>query len=455
MIEVFFFSIAGKKAVAEVTAQLQDWYSSEYVPKVYKESIKYTLEIVTKGEQYPSSDYYSLYFTDSGLKYSTKAEILNYADLCTDYYKRLFLSEELTSCINQAKTYPELQALVSQSVETSKTVTEDFTEYSPALYTEILQTPYAEGIKTGISAIDSLTNGFQPTTVATLGGYAGEGKSLTALSIIYKNALQGKKCVYLSLEMAPVLIWEMLEARFMYEAKGLQITTTDLIQRKLTKENVEKLAEFEEEFRERVVSNVLVVDTGCLTKECAKSTLFWKRLYQRFDAYLNGLDLVVHDHVGQYDRLYPDLGNIVLKMISDCTVTFRNSQGVGVCTLWCCQANREGWKRALRNNGLYDKSAVADLNAIERESSYLMFVCTPPDKLIVQETIVCMPKHRLGAPLTEPVPVSFIPSVVMVGSTVEQISYTEDFSDMGAEFGDFSVTGEDSNISGLDLSEFE
>ena len=150
-----------------------------------------------------------------------------------------------------------------------------------------------------------------------------------------------------------------------------------------------------------------------------------------------GLDLVVHDHIGQYERLFENKGNTIIKLILDATVLYRNGNGVGVVSGFACQANREGKKRADRNGGLYDKSAVSDLNECERASAYLVFLYTPPDRIIVQETVVSMAKHRFGSILSEPTPVAFVPSVCTVGSTVEQISYSDDFSEMAGDSFDF------------------
>ena len=78
----------------------------------------------------------------------------------------------------------------------------------------------------------------------------------------------------------------------------------------------------------------------------------------------------------------------------------------------------------------------------ERASAYIVFLFTPEDKAISQETVVTLAKHRLGTTLSEPTPVSFIPSVSIVGSTVEQISYDDDISSFGDEFGDFGSGGD-------------
>ena len=68
----------------------------------------------------------------------------------------------------------------------------------------------------------------------------------------------------------------------------------------------------------------------------------------------------------------------------------------------------------------------------------MIFLYTPDDRKLAQETLVTMAKHRLGSVLPEPTPVAFLPSVCIVGSNVEQISYDGDLGALGGDFGDFS-----------------
>lgn len=75
----------------------------------------------------------------------------------------------------------------------------------------------------------------------------------------------------------------------------------------------------------------------------------------------------------------------------------------------------------------------------ERASSYVIFMHTTDDSKIVQETKISLAKNRLGEVLPDPAIVTFNPAVLTVGSTVENISASEDsFSDFMGDFdGDF------------------
>lgn len=435
MIEVVFFSVAGQLDIPEITEKFSAWVNDEKVPKPYKEALRYTLEIVKEGGHYPAKDYYDLYFSDSGHYYASVTELLHFSKQIDDFYARQDVQSKVISAINTSSTLEELRSSISSIVESVETIDVVSDLYKPKLYIEQVETTVMDGLKTGITPIDQLTNGFLPTSVATIAAYTGEGKTTACLSTLYSAAKKGKKGVYLSLEMAPEIIWLELETRYLYESCQLQVSTTDLLQRKLSKEVTEKVKAAEPKFTEEIAKHLLIVDSSELGNQPFSSSDFWISLYKKWDRFLGGLDVVCYDHVGQFEKLYPDKGNRILKLITDATYRFRDSRSQAHVALWLCQANRDGWRRAAKHGGVYDKAAVADLNEVERSSSYLVFLYTPEDKVIVQETLVTMAKHRYGAILSEPTPVAFIPSVITVGSDVEQISYGDDFSDFGADFG--------------------
>ncbi len=257
-------------------------------------------------------------------------------------------------------------------------------------------------------------------------------------SIAFKAAKEGKKVAVLSIEIAPELVWYMLQARYLYEVQGLSVTTTDLIQKKLTREMAEKVASYDENFLSEIASNIIVLDEAWLSKEVVFNYKVMNKKLRAVEKRLGGLDLVIWDHVGQLDLLFPDQGNSIIKQIQSSTKTYINEKGNKLVTLFAVQCNREGMRRATRRDGQYDLAAIADLNECERSSSYCIFLYTNEDMMVVQETKVQLIKHRLGSVMPEPVVTTFNPSIITVGSTVEKLTVSEDdfaaFGDIG--FGD-------------------
>lgn len=447
MIEVIFFSIAGSQRVQEIDDLFAKWYDSEVIPKTYKLAIRYTLDIADEGGHYPESTYYSTYFSDTGLRHASVTEILHYAKQCEDFFGRQQLQAQLIEVFNTSATLDDAVAKVQSLVEgTTVHTDEDFIK--PVLYSDTLDTP-VNTVKSYIDCVDTLTGGFVRGQIATIGAFTGHGKSTAWLSIIYANAKRGKKCVYLSLELPVFMVWLELQARYLYEEKHVNVTITDLIQQKLNKEAADAAKKYEKDFMREIGDNIYVCDSSELSKAITQSSTAWLQLYRRWDKHLGGLDLVVHDHVGQYNLLYPDQGNVIVKLIQDCTVRFRSMvSGEAAVTGFAIQCNREGYRRACRREGVYDLVAIGDLNEVERSSAYVVFMFTPDEKKIMQETVVTVAKTRLGPTLQEPTPVSFIPEVITVGNSVEMVSYGDDFSDISEGFGE--VSGGILDVSGID-----
>ena len=129
--------------------------------------------------------------------------------------------------------------------------------------------------------------------------------------------------------------------------------------------------------------------------------------YKKFSALMRsaenkmgGFDFLAVDHVGQFELMFDGCGNQIIKQLQSFTKTYTNVNGVNPATLFACQTNREGEKRARKRGGLYDIQAVSDLNEVERSSTYLIFLYTSEDMVVVQETKMCMLKHRLGSCIT-------------------------------------------------------
>lgn len=437
MIEVIFFSIAGSGHVDSIDALLSKWQESSVIPAEYKPHIKYTLDIVEEGEQYPAATYYATYFNDSGQRFASVAEILHYAKQVEDFFGRQKIQGDIIKVFNEGATLKECISKINEITEgTNTTNTDEFQQ--PVMYSDTLVNPY-DGIKFFIDPVDNLTGGIARGQVATIAAFTAHGKSTAWLSILYANAKRGRKCVYFSLELPLYIVWLELQTRYYYEEKHMQVTTTDLIQQKLNKEQTELVKSYEADFKRDIAANIYVCDSSELPADGVPTRATWLQLYRKWDSFLGGLDLVVHDHVGQYNLLYKDMGNHIIKQLQDVTVRFRSIKDNKACvTGFAVQCNREGYRYARRNNGVYDMTAIGDLNEIERTSAYVVFMFTSEESKIMQETVITTNKTRLGPTNLEPTPVAFLPAVITVGSTVEMVSYGDDFSDMGDDFGSSS-----------------
>lgn len=439
MIDVILFSVAGKKERGSVSAILEELLTLDYIPKQEKDIIKHTLEVASHGN-YPNKSYFLQLYEDEGLAYNNTSELISYTKKAKAFYKKEWINRQMVKLMNESESDKETIEGLHKLLTNTETSTDEAINdvYRPVLYSESLQRPHSEGILLGISEIDQLTNGIQPGTVASFAAFVAEGKSTVVLSTLYKNARAKKGCILFSLEMSPSIVWAMIQARYMYEEKGMEITTQDLIFKKLTDEKAKIVKEAEEDFMRDIGSYLVIVDEAILSKQIMGDYKQISRLVAKIEKDLGSVELTAWDHVGQLELMYPDMGNQCVRNITSFTKTFINSKGTNPATLMAVQTNREGRKRAARKGGAYDLQAISDLNEVERSSTYCIFLFTSDDSKIVQETKVSMLKHRLGAVLPDPATVPFNPAILTVGSNVESVNVDmADFSDiLGSTFDD-------------------
>lgn len=432
MIEVLFYSIAGKKTNNTINDILSSFVESEYTPQQESKLIKHCLEVAKNGN-YPSFEYFSTFYSEPLVTYKSLAEITTYSQKCLDFYKQQFLQKKLISFINESETSSELIQKVEQLVQTRDVTVDDAVQdYQIQTYVDRLDKPVVKGIDSGISEFESVTNGFQGGTIASICAFTGHGKSTFAVSTVFKNVKNGKKCIFLSLEMAPELIVQQFEARYMYEVKGLSITTQDLIFQKLSSDIEEQVKAYDKDFREEIMSNLIILDESYISKQMMLNYKSFQKLIDAFATRMGGLDYLVIDHVGQFELMYPDCGNKIIKQLQSFTKTYTDSRGTRPVTLFCVQTNRQGEQRARKRNGQYDMQAISDLNEVERSSTYIVFLYSSDDMKVVQECKLTLSKHRLGPVLTEPVVTTFNPAVCTVGSSIDRVEMSDDdFNSLG------------------------
>ena len=74
------------------------------------------------------------------------------------------------------------------------------------------------------------------------------------------------------------------------------------------------------------------------------------------------------------------------------------------------QLNREGWKKANRNEGAYDITALADANELERGSFRVFTIYTNENMKARGSAQVQILKNRSGQTMYEPAQISVIPA---------------------------------------------
>ena len=97
---------------------------------------------------------------------------------------------------------------------------------------------------------------------------------------------------------------------------------------------------YDKDFREEIMSNLIILDESYISKQMMLNYKSFQKLIDGFASMMGGLDYLVVDHVGQFELMYPDCGNKIIKQLQSFTKTYVDSRGVRPVTLFCVQTNR-------------------------------------------------------------------------------------------------------------------
>lgn len=434
MIATFFYSIAGLKQSNLIDDMLYNMSTLPFINPKDRNIADYCLKCAEHGN-YPSADYFANLYDKPQSIPKTEAEIVLHYKSTVDFYSRQDWLKNATKIINETSTTSDLLSGISRLINDTETTTDaefNFDDCKPELYGDV-DKPLDSGLMTGIDDLDTVTNGFQRGTVVSICGFTGHGKSTACNSMAYHNIVNGKKALILSIELPPDMVWKQFETRYMFE-RELSVDVHNMEHHTLESSVGESVISLEPDFKRDVVPNLLVIDESKITKKIMLDYRKINKLFKAAERKLGGLDMVIVDHVGQLELLYPESGNIILKQLTSAAKTFKNENDEKIVMVWAVQCNREGNRRAIRREGQYDLQAIADLNEVERSSSYCVFLYTSDAMKITQETKVSMLKNRLGVPIPVPFVTSFTPSVVMVGKKFDRANMSDvdfSFTEMG------------------------
>lgn len=362
MIDVFYFSICGKKPNDTIDGLIQKFIDSEYTPSTDKKILKHVQKVALNGN-YPAKEYFTTFYSPTELVYKSLAEIVTYCKAASEFYHKQWLDKQVITAINETESASELTEKIQSLTDSQATDDDlDLDSLKPKTYGSTKNQQLVKGINTGVKELDDVTYGLQPGTVGAICAFTSHGKSTMVESILFKNALEGKKSILLSLELAPDIVWSQFEARYMNQVKGIQVNSQDLMFRKMPSDIEEKVLSAEDDFQNEIGCNIVVIDESFVSKQIMLNYKLFSQLIKRIATKLGGVDIVAFDHVGQFELMYPDCGNQIIKNIQSFTKTFVDSRGVRPVSLMAVQANRQGEARARKRGGVYDLQAISDLN---------------------------------------------------------------------------------------------
>ena len=149
----------------------------------------------------------------------------------------------------------------------------------------------------------------------------------------------------------------------------------------------------------------------------------------------HGIDMLVVDHAQllKFDASMKGIGqetNVVNAYVSffrQCCLNWVKS-GRQVSVLILSQSSREGWKEAVRNEGKYRLTALAEANELERASSLVLSVYSSDSLKQIKAAKVQILKNRDGQAWSEPMEVFVDPVYYLFGDSQSGLSPTPEFN---------------------------
>ena len=396
--------------------------------------VESSLSIETLKKEFPS-----LYF-DGVDKIESDKELDDYISLYISKKKNVVASKKLLEIANRVKTDGIDEFTVQQLTNLTKSDVvsiehEDIEDKILDIYKSKINT---DGIKTSVKAVDEATGGLQPGSLATVLGFTGSFKTTWALNMAY-NAIQSEKNVlYLSLDVTKEHIYFNLLSRHSSNNNfKIHIEHLDLKHKSLNEESYKYLEEkIDPEFK-KSKGKVFIVDE---TELEAYSFYTLENKFREIEKLSiektgHGIDMLVVDHAQllKFDASMKGIGqetNVVNAYVSffrQCCLNWVKS-GRQISVLILSQSSREGWKEAVRNEGKYRLTALAEANELERASSLVLSVYSSDTLKQIKAAKVQILKNRDGQAWSEPIEVFVDPAYYLFGDSQSGLSPTPEFN---------------------------
>ena len=270
------------------------------------------------------------------------------------------------------------------------------------------------GCPTGFDALDTLTNGLQPSDLIVLAGRPGMGKTAFALSLASNAAINfGRKVAFFSLEMdGEQLVQRILSSR-------AQVNLSNLRSGRLSRDDYQKI---NAQVQPILESKVFVDDNSDLgIMELMSKTRSLKRK--------SGLDLVIVDYLQLMKTGKEENRAVAIGAISRGLKILAKDLRVPVIAL--AQLSRKAEEKGRERPQLSD---LRESGSIEQDADMVWFFERPVYRTHAEEdkykAQLFVAKHRNGS-------VADIDLVFKPEFTTFYNAAPEDFSDEGSDFGDF------------------
>ena len=360
-----------------------------------------TLTIDTLKIEFPD-----LYFDEAK---SISGEALDdYIRLYIGNVKNNYIARELFKLSNEIKTNGMTESIVNRMTTLSKsdTVAIPYTDISKEILQRYEQKTESDNLLTGVKRIDDDSGGLHKGALATILGYAGSFKTTWAINISYNAMQAGMNILYLSLEVSKESIYYDLLSRHSFNDNfKYHIEHSDLKNKKLKDEEFEYLSNTIYPDLQKAEGKIYIIDETELEAYSiyALESKFSEIEKLAIEETGKGIDLLVIDHAQllKFDSSAKNAGNET-SILNNYISYFRQSilnwckTGRQIAGLILSQSSRDGYREAMRNEGRYRLTALAEANELERASSLVLSVYSSEALKQVKAAKVQILKNRDG-----------------------------------------------------------
>lgn len=313
------------------------------------------------------------------------------------------------------------------------------------------------GVEFGIPCIDDLYRGILPGDIITIAGYTGSMKTTLSANLAYNAITKGKNVLYLSLEVSKEDLTFGLLSRHSLVSGEESITRKDI--KEFANKHKEKFKKLVDSYTE-LEGKIRIIDEKDIT---TYSTTAFNDVIEKVNEELvektgKKIDIIILDHIQllKFNDSKSAMDNPYL-LINYYTSYFREKAArEGYAVILVSQTSRTGYEYAVKHNGQYLETGLAEANELERASTCIVTVFTTEGGKGSNEITVQLLKNRFGEKMDKPSQATLLAPYFMVGNGVSletekagAVFNNTDISDLFKKQGDISNINFDDLLNGI------
>jgi replicative DNA helicase len=356
------------------------------------------------------------------------ADFINILDNAAIRTKKISLSRKLMDILQKSEelSFEDILNQINKTVISLNNVVVTSQISSWDLYKKEKSMP--SGVLTFVKQVDDSTGSFKRGRTTVIAGFNGQFKTTTSMHILYSNCIFCKQNgVYISLDQEKEELKSYILSRHSFHEKWIgkhDPVDKNKILRCLLTDGEEKFiySDIEEDLKSKEYGTMTILDQTCF-RDLSFSGIK-SRLLQVEDSIGSEIDFVMVDYIQKFNYLpeakdidrYADYpANYYVIFFNNLAINFNNHK---MSTILLAQTNRKGYDKAVENEGEYDLTALSELNYLEKEAAYIMFLYADANLRDTGELKISLVKCRFGEPFPVPIITRVDPKYSVVGDSI-------------------------------------